>query len=815
MGDLMRTFNMQSGTGKQIKVVITSDGWHQYAEGAAQAADATDQLSEESQKLTDGTGKLTAENSRLTSSYSKLKYVIGGLGLGLILRQITSISDTYTSLNNRLKLVTESEEELHIIEEKLYFASQETRVSYESTANLYARVARNAKELKLNQAELLSITELTNKSIQIGGATSQEAAAGVIQFSQAMASGVLRGDELRSVLENMPRLAEALSKGLGVTIGELRKMGEQGELTAEKVVQALLSQKHVIDSEFKELAPTIGGVMETISNSIRKAISDADMSQLTDELTEFREELEKPATSEAITAFSAAMITGLTQIVQLFSGAVNLAERYGEAWGKLVAGSGGKFFNLSQQELLALEDRLVTQSNQNVLEGGRKMSLRAQEQLQRDLEQVRTLLSLYVDATQQLKAATDDGVGGSSGRDFSEAEKKGHEIIFNLLKEKELHGEVGNAAKARFEIEFGKLRDLLPHHKELVLQLAEELDVMDAQVDKEKDLAKENQKRLREQAKLVEENKKAHEQLIEMIDKEQEASVKNMTEKLAALKKSLMSETELVRQRYEAEVAFLEDARARMYVTEEEYQQLRLDLELKADLEIGQIHERALKQAGISTRDNFKEIADAIRGYGDDTTNAIVDMFMGLEVNMHNIVNSIIRDLMRIQIQNNLVNPLLDLGTSFLGSLFGGGSSVAGELGAIDPGLFSEILHRGGIAGRGTGGRKMPASLFENAPRFHDGRMPGLAPYEIPAILRRDEGVFTPEQMRALGGPAKVNVTVINNTGSDVQVNDRGMVNGEQQIEIIVDQALKKMQRSGKLDSTMKQYGTTRQPVQR
>lgn len=100
---------------------------------------------------------------------------------------------------------------------------------------LYARVARNADGLGASQAELLRVTEAVNQAIQVSGASSAEAAGGVIQFSQALASGELRGEELRSVLENMPRLAQAIIDGLeqigvgaNLTIGDLRKLAEQG-----------------------------------------------------------------------------------------------------------------------------------------------------------------------------------------------------------------------------------------------------------------------------------------------------------------------------------------------------------------------------------------------------------------------------------------------------------------------------------------------------------------------------------------------------------------------------------------------------------
>jgi len=108
---------------------------------------------------------------------------------------------------------------------------------------------------------LIDFTETVSKSITISGSTAQEAAAGVIQFGQALASSRLSGDELRSVLEQMPRLAQAIAEGMGVGIGQLREMGEAGELSATKVLDALRKAAPEIAKEFDALAPLLLGAL--------------------------------------------------------------------------------------------------------------------------------------------------------------------------------------------------------------------------------------------------------------------------------------------------------------------------------------------------------------------------------------------------------------------------------------------------------------------------------------------------------------------------------------------------------------------------
>src|SRR5690606_25544623 len=113
------------------------------------------------------------------------------------------------------------------------------------------------RDLGIANAELIDLTRTVNQAIQISGATAAESSAGIVQFAQALASNRLGGDELRSVLEQMPRLARALADGLGVTIGELRALAKEGKLTTDAIVGALQSQAPKIAEEFAKVKPTV------------------------------------------------------------------------------------------------------------------------------------------------------------------------------------------------------------------------------------------------------------------------------------------------------------------------------------------------------------------------------------------------------------------------------------------------------------------------------------------------------------------------------------------------------------------------------
>jgi len=217
--------------------------------------------------------RISKETDKLAGSFKRLAATAISLAS---ITEIARLADTYRLLQNRLKLVTQGSQELKVVTNELVKVSLRSRTSFQSTADLYARVARSSRELGLSQQELIDFTETVSKSITISGSTAQEAAAGVIQFGQALASSRLSGDELRSVLEQMPRLAQAIAEGMGVGIGQLREMGEAGELTATRVLAALRDAGPEIQAEFAQLAPLVSQGFTNLNSAITITIGRLD-----------------------------------------------------------------------------------------------------------------------------------------------------------------------------------------------------------------------------------------------------------------------------------------------------------------------------------------------------------------------------------------------------------------------------------------------------------------------------------------------------------------------------------------------------------
>lgn len=191
-------------------------------------------------------------------------------------KDVLEFADKYKELDARLKLVSGSFEELRRTQEQLYRSAQDNRAPLDETVRLYYRMSMGMRDLGRTQAETLKMTDLVAKAMKISGASATETAAGLQQFSQAMQAGVLNGDEFRSVMENMPRVAKALTDYLGVSIGQLREMSAQGKITSQVLADAMLAAGSSIENAFKNIPLTVSGAFQQIKNASEKLIGDLD-----------------------------------------------------------------------------------------------------------------------------------------------------------------------------------------------------------------------------------------------------------------------------------------------------------------------------------------------------------------------------------------------------------------------------------------------------------------------------------------------------------------------------------------------------------
>ncbi|MCU4575557.1 tape measure protein, partial [Acinetobacter nosocomialis] len=183
--------------------------------------------------------------------------------------------DTYTSLQNRLKLVTNNQVELNKATEDTFRIAQKTYSAWDSVLQVYQRFSDNAKTLNLTMDDTARLTETVSKAVAISGASAAAADAALVQFGQALASGTLRGEELNSVMEQTPALAKAIAQGMGITVGELRTVAAEGKITSQEIVKALKNVQADVDALFAKTDITISQSLTLLNNEITKFVGES------------------------------------------------------------------------------------------------------------------------------------------------------------------------------------------------------------------------------------------------------------------------------------------------------------------------------------------------------------------------------------------------------------------------------------------------------------------------------------------------------------------------------------------------------------
>lgn len=203
-------------------------------------------------------------------SMSSLSGVAVALAAALSAKQISEYADAWATVNNKLANSLRPNEQLADVTERVFNITQQARSSLDATASLYARLERATRQYGTSADDLAKLTTIINQGFVVSGATAQEAENAIIQLSQGLASGALRGEEFNSVNEQGNRLIVALADSMGVSIGEMRNMAAQGKLTTDVVVNGLLSQGAVIGKEFANTTTTISQALQVAGNNVTK-----------------------------------------------------------------------------------------------------------------------------------------------------------------------------------------------------------------------------------------------------------------------------------------------------------------------------------------------------------------------------------------------------------------------------------------------------------------------------------------------------------------------------------------------------------------
>lgn len=205
------------------------------------------------------------------SMKSKFMHAAAAVGAALSIKNIIGLADAMTQTEARLNLITGDLEKTAALQDQIMASANRSRASYQSTADAVAKMGIMAKDAFNNTDELVAFTELINKQFTIAGASVAGQEAAMMQLTQAMASGVLRGEELNSIFDQAPTIIQTIADHLGVSVGEIRAMAAEGQITAQVVKEAMLGSAKEINDQFNDMPYTFAQVWTMMQNILLEA----------------------------------------------------------------------------------------------------------------------------------------------------------------------------------------------------------------------------------------------------------------------------------------------------------------------------------------------------------------------------------------------------------------------------------------------------------------------------------------------------------------------------------------------------------------
>ena len=252
------------------------------------AVDRTKKAYASATKNTKGLDKATRNLKRTMVSLAAVYSGVQGV------KALAAVSDSYQRMNAQIRLVTKEGDNAKETYQDLLDLANDTRSSLDGTVVGYARLARAVATLNIEHEQLLLVSQSINQSFRISGSTQKESYNAIIQLSQGLASGTLRGEEFNAIAEQAPRIMQALRDELGKTDGELRAMSKAGEITSQMILKTLTNQSDTIAKEFAILPVLVEEAYTQLANVATSAFGEVDTSPLIDGMNEIKEVLSDP-----------------------------------------------------------------------------------------------------------------------------------------------------------------------------------------------------------------------------------------------------------------------------------------------------------------------------------------------------------------------------------------------------------------------------------------------------------------------------------------------------------------------------------------
>lgn len=259
--------NLTRATGRSAGAIISN-----MRQLGSQLAQQNQELIEAINNQRQYTQEVEKSNRSAGSLLSTLRSMAAAAGATALTKAFLQTSDEMSQINAKLNMINDGSQTNAQLQEMIYQSAQRTRTSYQTTANIVARLGNNAREAFGNNAELIQFAENLNKQFIIAGSSQEEMASASLQLTQALGAGALRGEELNSVFEAAPNVIRTIADYLGVGVGEIREMAADGQITAEVVKNAMLSATDEINTQFKSMPMTLAQAFTMGKNYIQQAL---------------------------------------------------------------------------------------------------------------------------------------------------------------------------------------------------------------------------------------------------------------------------------------------------------------------------------------------------------------------------------------------------------------------------------------------------------------------------------------------------------------------------------------------------------------
>ena len=756
---------------------------------------------------------------------------------------LIQLADEAKTLEARLRLASTSAQEYAQAQADVNAIADRTHAPLTATADLYGKMAVAMREMGRGQADAAASTEAVAQTLRLSGTSAGAAQGALLQFGQALASGVLRGDEFNSMMEAAPRLAQALAEGLNVPRGALRKLAEEGKLTADQVIGALLSQKDKLAAEYAQLPITVADSLTDVRNQFMRMVAGFDQAT---------------GTTRALSG-ALATLTENMALVATAVGAVT-AVMIGRGAGALAA-----YLVAIRAEVLATRAAVVADTARAAsLRGigmgaaaatpGVTMMGRAMALLGGPVGVIVTAVSalgLWALATRDAAKDTDsmaksaDGLADSMNRVTAVDAAKRIVFLKNIL---------ANIGDRNADTSAG-LRRQIAANEQVIKAAAEQQARIQAELDKatskkapgagdKTDPAAERAKQLASQLNSARDEMEklsgALQQQVATLGQGDQAvlqyrltlgdlseQVKLMGPEGEQWRASILAQAQALKDletqawaNSEAEKArqqLIEDGRQLAESVRTDYDVLTAAMErYRGLLAAGAIDQQTFNRAVEQAGEKFNGLSPQVEKTGDTINEFAVQaarniqstfadfLFEPFEDGLKGMLKKFGETLRRMVAELLAQKILMDM----LRGLAGMGGATGAFFSPLAASMGASVKHTGGVVGRGSGVmRQINPAVFLGAQRYHSGGMVGLRPGEVPIIAQTGETVIP---RGGIAVPAPI-IEINNYTGQPVR-QEQSSVDGRQMVRLFIGEAAADVRRGGELGSAITQSFGLRRP---